>query len=148
VVVATAAVEAREVMAVHAVVEAAVRARLRCPAVAAEEDNERAEAATVLATELVWCHKVAVADLAVRAAGAIDPAGISVHDPGELRAVPPLYLETSAGDGPVARVVDRAATSGLHLEIDLEEEAVIVRTPATVRDSGAATSLGRAIVPA
>lgn len=150
---AEAAVEVREVMAarvaeagVLAVEQAAVRARLRCLAVAVEEANDRAEVAAERAIELVWYRKVA-ADPVVSAERAIAPAGTRGRDPGEVRGVPPLYLETLAAVGPVAPLVDQAVTSGPHLEIDLEREVVIVRTLGTVRGLAAATSLGRVIDP-
>jgi hypothetical protein len=123
----------------HVAAVVALRERLRYREAA--EDNDRTEAATGLVTELAWSHKVAAADPAVPVIG---PVGMSVHD--QLRAGLLLYLETLAGDGPVARAVDQVraivpvAASGLLLAIGLEVEAGIVLT--------AATGLGWGIDPA
>jgi hypothetical protein len=108
--------------AAHAVVaEEAVHARLPYRAVA-EEANDWPVAATGLVPELVWYHKVAVAEVAE---GAIGPAEISLHDRIEIRAELPRYPGTLAEDGPGVQVADqdrrvvRVLASGLHLQIGL-----------------------------
>jgi hypothetical protein len=137
---------AEATLPVESVVERAVRARRRCRGMV--EDNDRPEAATGQATELVYCQKVAVADPAERAIG---PAEMSAHDLGriEVRSESHPYPETLAEEDPAAQVIDQVRlvvlviANGPHLQIDLEPAAVIVPTAAT--DLGLVIDLERVI---